>query len=114
MRGGGKRKDKTSKAARKRDRSPEKPKQTRGQEAESQLEHNTDKLDDNREQVEDKIQQYLMKSKDRARLDIDQMRMMEKAVRWAVEARRERNRKGARQESALQRRRTVRGDASAQ
>ena len=49
MRGGGKHKDKASKAAKEKDRSLEKPEQTRGQEAESQLEQNTDKLADNRD-----------------------------------------------------------------
>ena len=51
MRGGGKHKDKTSKAAKKRNRSPEKPEQTPRQEAESQVEHDVDKLDGNRDAV---------------------------------------------------------------
>ena len=45
MRGGGWQKDKKSKAEKKRDRSPEKPEQTRGQEAEFQPERNTGNLD---------------------------------------------------------------------
>ena len=109
---------KTCKAEKKRDRTTEKPEQTRGQEVESQVEHNKDELDDNRdaapqeidrekaikqfreqglqpiirdlsegsdEQVEDKIQQYLKKLRDNARLETEQLSMMDKGVRWAVE-----------------------------
>ena len=121
MRGGGKHKVKTSKAEKKRDRTPEKPEQTRGQEGDSQVEHNTDNLDDNSEaasqeidrekaikqfreqglqpttrdlsegsdeQVEDNIQQYLKKLRDSARLETEQLSVMDEAVRWAVEAER--------------------------
>ena len=45
------------------------------------------------EQVEDKIQQCL-KLKNNARLETEQLSMMDKAVRWAVEA----ERKGTEQE----------------
>ena len=121
MHGGGKHKVKTSKAEKKRDRTPEKTERTRGQEAEFQVEHNTDRLDDNsdaasqeidrgnaikqfreqglqptirdlsegsEEQVENKIQQYLKKLRDSARLETEQLSVMDKAVRWAVEAER--------------------------
>ena len=115
MRGGGKHKDKASTAAKKRDRNPKKQ-HTRGQDAESQLEHNTEKWmtedtasqvvdktkaielfrDDgfepdhlglvrgSDEQVEDRIQQYLMKLKDRARMETEEATMIEMTIRWAV------------------------------
>ena len=48
MRGGGRHKDKKSKAEKERDRSPEWPEQMQGQEAESQPERNTGNLDGRR------------------------------------------------------------------
>ena len=51
MRGGGRHKDKTSKAAKKRNWSPEKPEQTPGQEAEPQVEYDVHKLDGNTDAV---------------------------------------------------------------
>ena len=53
--GGGKHKVKKSKAEKKRDRTPEKPEQTRGQEAESQRERSTDRLDDNTDAASQEI-----------------------------------------------------------
>ena len=133
MRGGGKHKDKASTAAKKRDRNPKKQ-HTRGQDAESQLEHNTEKLDDrghsvpggrqrrkrlscfgtmdlsrtiwdlsegSDEQVEDRIQQYLMKLKDRARMETEEATMIEMTIRWAVGSE---ERKGAEEDQRRERR----------
>ena len=61
MRGGGKHKGKTSKAEKKRDRTPEKTERTRGQEAEFQVEHNTDRLDDNSEAASQEIDRQRMR-----------------------------------------------------
>ena len=175
MRGGGRHKDKKSEAKHKRDRSPEKPEQTRGREAEFQPERNTGNLDDddrrnskpdeesggdgqqqearvdsvsdkgqailesekekviqliecderyrnivaglaegNNIEAERKIQCYLTTFHELSGTDKGEMSTTECAIRWAVEARRERKGTEQEQESAFLRRGTVRGDASAE